>query len=107
MKISLPFWLRAAVTAAIFFTWVICMICNVFDGFIKNAPIVFVVLFIVLALLCAGISKGMLPTKKVVKQSVESWNAGKHHQAIINYGIWICMWIAFYAIWFIIYTAEM
>jgi hypothetical protein len=107
MRVSLPFWGRFLAVGAIFFTWLICMICNVFDGMINNALFLFLIGSLVLAILCAGISKGMLPTKKVVKQSVDAWKEGKHHQAIIDFGVWICLWIALFGLCIIGYTAEM
>lgn len=100
-------WQRFVIVTTIFAIWIVCLVCNVFDGLIKNASWLIILVTFVIAWFSAGITKGVLLTKKTVDLSIKSLKEKKDEKAIRAYSIWILMWIAWYALWLILYTGEM
>lgn len=99
MRVNLPFWVRFLIVAAIITFFILALVqWTWFNGILSGAWFLIIPIILVFAWASAGITKGMLPTKKTVDQSKDAWNQNKHKKAIIDTGIWFGLWVVAYSL---------
>lgn len=102
MKTS--FFVRFLVVAAIYALYIFALVeFNWFDGLLTGFWPAAYLICIVLGVLCAGITKGALPNKKIIKATKEFKD---NQQAIIGYWAWALIWVVGFVIWLPFYAAE-
>lgn len=107
MKIKLAPALRFLIAAAIFATYILCMVYNVFDGIIRAWPVFMYIIAAVAGVLISGVTYGVLPTKKTIDTTSTVFKSDGKKSRTIGYWSWIGCGIIFCVIWVPFYISEM